>query len=78
MQNNMGMLMQAMKNPQAFIQQAMNNSQINQNPIAKNAFEMYKKGDAKGLNELASNLCKEKGTTMEEMTNKIKSQFGMN
>ena len=77
-QNNMGILMQAMKNPQAFIQQAMNNSQINQNPIAKNAFEMYQKGDTKGLNELASNLCKEKGTTMEEMTNKIKSQFGMN
>lgn len=77
MQNNMGMLMQAMKNPQAFLQQAMQNSQINQNPIAKNAIEMYQKGDKQGLNELAENLCKEKGTTMEEMTKKIMSQFGM-
>lgn len=70
------MLMQAIKNPQAFIQQAMNNSQILQNPIGKNAIEMYQKGDAKGLNELAQNLCKEKGTTMEEMTRQIKSQIG--
>ena len=77
MQNNMGMLMQAMKNTQEFLQQAMQNSQINQNPIAKNAIEMYQKGDKQGLNELAENLCKEKGTTMEEMTKKIMSQFGM-
>lgn len=76
MVNNMGMLMQAMKNPQAFLQQAMQNSQINQNPIAKNAIEMYQRGDTQGLNELAQNLCKERGTTLEEMTNQIKSQFG--
>ena len=76
MVNNMGMLMQAMKNPQAFIQQAMQSSQINQNPIAKNAIEMYQMGDTQGLNELAQNLCKERGTTLEEMTNQIKSQFG--
>lgn len=76
MVNNMGMLMQAMKNPQAFLQQAMQNNQINQNPIAKNAIEMYQRGDTQGLNELAQNLCKEKGTTLEEMTNQIKSQFG--
>lgn len=77
MQNNMGMLMQAMKNPQAFIQQAMQNSQIMQNPISKNAIEMYQRGDKQGLNELASNLCKEKGTSLDEMTRQIKSQFGM-
>ena len=77
MQNNMGILMQAIKNPQAFLQQVMQSSQINQNPIARNAFEMYQKGDKQGLNELAQNLCKEKGTTMEEMTKQIKSQFGM-
>lgn len=76
-QNNMGMLMQAMKNPQAFIQQAMQNSQINQNPIAKNALEMYQKGDIQGVNQLAENLCKEKGTSVEEMKRQIKTQFGM-
>ena len=70
--------MQAMRNPQAFMQQAMNNSQIMKNPISRNAIEMYQRKDTQGLNELASNLCKEKGTTMEEMTKQIKSQFGMN
>lgn len=75
--NNMGLLFQAVKNPQAFLQQTMNNSQLMRNPIAKNAIEMYQKGDKQGLNELADNLCKEKGTTMEEMTKQIRSQFGM-
>lgn len=78
MQNNMGILMQAVRNPQNFLQNAMNNSQIMQNPISRNAIEMYKKGDKEGLNELANNLCKEKGTSLEEMTKQIKSQFGMN
>ena len=77
MQNNMGILMQAIKNPQAFMQQAMNNSEIMQNPISRNALEMYQRGDKQGLNELAQNLCKEKGTTMEEMTKQVKSKFGM-
>lgn len=75
--NNMGMLFQAVKNPQQLIQQMMNNSQAIQNPMIKNAIEMYQKGDTKGLNELASNLCKEKGTSMDEMTKRIMSQFGM-
>ena len=75
--NNMGLLFQAIKNPQAFMQQAMNNSNIMSNPIAKNALEMYQKGDKQGLNELASNLCKEKGTSYEEMAKQIKSQIGM-
>ena len=76
--NNLLGLMQVAKNPQVFLQQAMNDSQMMQNPISRNALEMYQKGDKQGLNELANNLCKEKGTTMEEMTKQIKSQFGMN
>lgn len=77
MQNNMNMLMQAMKNPQAFLQQAMQNSQIMQNPISRNAFEMYQKGDTKGLNELANNLCREKGIKPEDMEKQIKQMLGM-
>ena len=71
------MLMQAIKNPQAFLQQAMNDSQLMQNPISRNALEMYQKGDKQGLNKLAQNLCKEKGTSYEEMAKQIKSQIGM-
>lgn len=75
--NNPLNFVQIMRNPQAFMQQAMNNSQIMQNPISRNAIEMYQKGDIKGINELANNLCKEKGTTYEEMAKQIKSQIGM-
>lgn len=77
MQNNMGMLMQAMRNPQAFLQQAMQNSKINQNPIARNTLEMMQNGDSKGLENLARNLCAEKGIKPEDALKQIKSQFGM-
>lgn len=74
--NNPFQMLQAIKNPQQFLNNVMNNSTLMQNPLAKNAIEMYQKGDTKGLNELAQNLCKERGTTLEEMTKQIKSQFG--
>ena len=75
--NNMGMLFQAVKNPQQFIQQMMGNSQAMQNPMMRNAIEMYQKGDKDGLNQLAQNLCKEKGISYTDAINQIKSQFGM-
>lgn len=75
--NNMGMLFQAVKNPQEFMQQIMSNSQVMQNPMAKNTMEMLQKGDNKGLEELARNLCKEKGIEPDEALKHIKSHFGM-
>lgn len=75
--NNMAMLMQAMKNPQQFIQQMAGNSQIMQNPMIQNAIQMYRKGDRQGVNELAQNLCKEKGIAYDDAIKQIKSQFGM-
>ena len=70
-------LIQAMKNPQAFMQQMMNNSQIMQNPMAKNAIQMYQKGDTQGLQAMAENLCKERGTTVDDVKSQIMAQFGM-
>lgn len=75
--NNMAMLMQAVKNPQQFIQQMIGNSQAMQNPMMRNAIEMYQKGDKDGVNQLAQNLCKEKGISYTDAINQIKSQFGM-
>lgn len=75
--NNLGILMQAYKNPQAFIQQAMNNSQMMQNPLAKNAIEMYQRGDINGINQMAENLCKERGVKKEDIINNLKSNLGM-
>ena len=62
-----------MKNPQAFLQQAMQSG----NPIIKNAIEMYQRGDKEGINQLAQNLCKERGTSYDEMVNQLKNQFGL-
>ena len=67
----------AMKNPQAFIQQMMNNSQVVQNPMVRNAMEMYQKGDTQGLQAMAENLAKERGTTVDDMKSQIMAQFGM-
>jgi hypothetical protein len=75
--NNLGLLMQAVNNPQQFLQNAMQNSQLMQNPIAKNALEMYQRGDKDGINQMAQNLCKEKGVKPEEIINQLKSQFGL-
>ena len=75
--NNPLALMRAFRNPQEFMQQTMNNPQIMQNPISKNAIELYQKGDRQGLNELADNICKEKGINRQDFENQIKSHFGM-
>lgn len=66
-----------MINPEMIIKQAMQNSQLMQNPIAKNAFEMYQKGDTRGLNDLANNLCKERGIDVNNAISEIKKQFGI-
>ena len=71
--NNAMQLMQLMKNPQAILQQAMQSG----NPIIKNAIEMYQRGDKDGINQLAQNLCKERGTSYDEMVNQLKNQFGL-
>lgn len=75
--NNMGILLQAVKNPQAFIQQAMNNSQIMSNPMAKNAIEMYQQGNLEGVKSMAENLAKERHTTVDNVRNSLLSQFGI-
>lgn len=63
-------------NPQQFIQQMMNNSQVMQNPLARNAIEMMQKRDSKGIEEMARNLCKEKGVNPDDMMKQLQSQFG--
>ena len=77
MNMNFMQLIQAIKNPQVFIQQMMNNSQVMQNPMAKNAMEMYQKGDMQGLQSLAENLAKERGTNVNDVKSQIMTQFGM-
>lgn len=73
--NNPLALMRAFRNPQEFMQKAMNNPQFLRNPIAKNTLDMIQKGDSKGLEELARNLCAEKGINPDDALKQIKQQF---
>jgi hypothetical protein len=66
-------LLQALQNPQQFLQ----NPQIIKNPILKNAFEMYQRGDKDGINQLADNLCKERGINRQDFEKQIKEKLGM-
>lgn len=64
-------------NPQQFMQSMMGNSQIMQNPMAKNTIEMAQRGDMNGIEQMARNLCKEKGINADEIYNLYKQKFGM-
>lgn len=66
-----------MKNPQAFLQQITNNSQIVQNPMAQNVIRMLQDGDTKGLQAMAENLAREKGTDINTVNNNLRQYFGM-
>lgn len=72
------MLMQMIRggNPQQAIMNAMRN-QAGQNPVLNNALDMAEKQDAKGLEQLARNLCESNGVNADDMVKQIKSQFGM-
>ena len=70
-------MMQATRNPQQFLQQMMGNSQIMNNPMAKNAIGMVQKGDSKGVEQMARNLCKEKGINPDEIFNQLKNNMSI-
>ena len=66
--------MQLMMNPQAILQQAMNNPQIANNPIMQNAISMAQKGDSKGLEELARNVGRERGIDVDQLLKQFTKQ----
>lgn len=70
-------LMQMIGNPQQFLQNVMGNSQIMGNPIAKNAVEMMQSGNTQGIEQMARNLCREKGLNADDVMNQLKGRFGM-
>lgn len=71
--NNLFQVMQILQNPQQFLQ----NSQAMQNPVLKNAIEMYQRGDKDGINRLADNLCSERGINRQDLERQLKSRFGL-
>jgi hypothetical protein len=74
---NLLQLFSGIKNPQQFLQSMMNNSQVMGNPMAKNAIDMMQNGDVKGVEQMARNLCREKGVNPDEIMQQMKDKFGM-
>lgn len=70
-------MLQGMRNPQQFLQQMMGNNSVMNNPLAKNAMQMAQKGDSKGIEQMARNLCKEKGIDADKAFESFKNQLGM-
>lgn len=64
-------------NPQQFLQQMMGNNSVMSNPMARNAMQMAQKGDFKGIEQMARNLCQEKELNPDDIIKQIKSGFGI-
>lgn len=74
--NNFMQMFQAFRNPQDFMQSIMRDSHVANNPMARNAMEMYQQGDTAGLEKMARNICKEKGINPDEVLQQLKQKFG--
>lgn len=72
MNNPMNIFQLLNSNPQQII-----NKMLGNNPMAKNLLSMMKNNDAKGIEEMARNLAKEKGQDADKLYDEIKSKFGM-
>lgn len=72
----LGSVMKSGGNPQKIIMQMMRQN-MDSNPMMQNVYNMAQNGDAKGIEQFARNLCKEKGINADEMFGTIKQQMGL-
>ncbi len=54
---------------------AMNILKNSSNPICSNLLQMAEKGDTKGIEQFAKNVCKEKGIDFDKQFNEFMSNF---
>lgn len=63
-------------NPQQAIQSIIEgNPNVQNNPLAQNAIKMYQNGDTMGLQNMAENMCKERGITVDQAKQQVMSMF---
>ena len=63
-------------NPHQAIQNIIeSNPNIQNNPLAQNAMKMYQNGDTKGLQNMAENMCKERGITVDQAKQQVMGMF---
>ena len=75
--NQLMNIIQACQNPQAVIQNMMQTQQIMNSPLG-NAVNAASKGDQKTLEEIARNMCKEKGINPDDAFNQVKQMMNGN
>ena len=66
---------QAFRSPQQFLQSMIGNSQVMQNPMARNIIDMAQKGDVEGIEQMGRNIAKEKGIDFDKAFSDFKKQF---
>lgn len=59
------------------MQQIMSNNRVMKNPMIQNAMSMAQSGNGKGIEQMARNLCKEKGINPDDVIKQIKGNFGI-
>lgn len=64
--------MMGISNPKDMVMNMLKN---NSNPICSNLLQMMEKGDAKGIEQFAKNVCKEKGIDFDKQFNEFMSNF---
>lgn len=63
-------------NPQQAIRSIIeSNPNIQNNPLAQNAMKMYQNGDTRGLQNMAENMCKERGITVDQAKQQVIGMF---
>ena len=65
----------AFRSPQQFLQSMIGNSQVMQNPMARNIIDMAQKGDVEGIEQMGRNIAKEKGIDFDKAFSDFKKQF---
>lgn len=63
-------------NPQQMVMNMLQNMGGN-NPMISNVLSMAKKGDAKGIENFARNVCNEKGVSFDDEFSKFRQQYGL-
>ena len=76
---DMNMLMQIMqgKTPQQMILNYLQQSQIGSTPMGQNLMQLTQKGDYGALEQIAKNICQQKGLNYEEQFRNFKQSLGM-
>lgn len=77
MNNNPFQILQALQNPAQMMPELMKDRRFFNDPRAMKTITMFQNHDTDGLKSMAINMCREYGTTPEEVGNKIKNQFGL-